>query len=323
MRKSTEWRNARVISAEVVAEDVRMVEFEIDGILPPFDPGSHTNIAVAIDGKRAIRTYTCVPPSRPGRLAIATRLHPNSRGGSYFVWSLKVGDSIEVTLPENRFELSWRAPHYLLIAGGIGITPIYGMAKALAARGASLRMAYAGRSRSAMPFVWPLTDLLGDRLDLFVSDEGRPLDLRAEIDALPANGELYICGPLGMLDAAKDAWAKAGRPVSRLRYEVFGDNGKFAETPFTVTVANRDVEVTVRQDQTLLEALIEAGVDMIYDCERGECGLCAVKLLALDGAVDHRDVFFADEEKAANQHMCACVSRLRGGRAVIDVGYRG
>ncbi len=322
MRMNMDWRRAQVYSVEEIAEDVRKVEVDIEGPLPPFDPGSHTNVIVMIDGQRAVRTYTCIQTAS-GRLAIAVKRHANSRGGSRFIWSLNPGDRTEMTVPENRFELSWRAEHYLLIAGGIGVTPIYGMAKTLAQSGQSLRMIYGASSLAAMPFLNELRERLGDRLALFPADQGRAINLEAEIAALPEGAELYVCGPLGMLNAVKQAWAQAGRPVSRLRYEVFGDNGKFAETPFEVAVANRDVTVHVRPDQSLLDALIGAGVEMIYDCQRGECGLCAVKILELqDGMVDHRDVFFSEEEKHENRSMCSCVSRLTAGRAVIDVGYR-
>ncbi len=308
-------------TVSAAAEGVRLITFAVAGALPAFQPGSHVNFAVRIDGRRVVRTYSCIPAA-DGRIAVAVKLHPHSRGGSRFMWHLAPGDSIDLTLPENRFELSWRAPHYLLIAGGIGITPIYGMAKALAGRSASLRMAYAAQSRAAMPFLAELAELLGSRLEVFPLDEGRVLDIAGEIEALPPDGELYVCGPLGLLAAVEKAWSAAGRPVSRLRYEVFGDNGKFAEAPFRVVEANHGIAVDVRADQTLLDALIAAGVGMIYDCERGECGLCAVRILELDGEVDHRDVFLSDAERAANSRMCACVSRLTGGRAVIDVGFR-
>ena len=125
-----------------------------------------------------------------------------------------------------------------------------------------------------------------------------------------------------MLEAAKAAWQAAGRPVSRLRYEVFGDSGVHAEERFRVDIANHDLSVEVRPDETLPDALIGAGVDMVYDCQRGECGLCAVKVLERSGKIDHRDVFLSVEEKAENDRMCACVSRLTGGSATIDIGYR-
>lgn len=321
MRNRVEWRDAVVAEIRQVADDVRQIAFAVDGAVPRFDPGSHSNFRVTINGEAANRTYTVIPAG-PGQIAIAVKLHPQSRGGSRFMWDLEVGDAVRLTLPENRFELSWRAPHYLLLAGGIGITPIYGMAKALAARGASMRLVYGARSSGLMAFAGELQDLLGDRLSLRDNSIGQHVDLAAEFAALPDGAECYLCGPIGMLEAAKTAWAAAGRPVSRLRYEVFGDSGLFAESAFTVDVLNRDLSVSVRPDQTLLDALRGAGVEMISDCERGECGLCAVKVLERDAAIDHRDVFFSAEEKAEGHRMCACVSRLTGGHAVIDIGYR-
>jgi vanillate O-demethylase ferredoxin subunit len=209
-----------------------------------------------------------------------------------------------------------------LVAGGIGITPIYGMASALADRDAPFRMVYGGSSRQNMAFADELQARLGDRLVLFAADEGQRIDLAREISALPDDGELYVCGPIAMLEAAKEAWAAAGRPISRLRYEVFGDSGAFVEAPFQVEVAHRNVLVEVSPNQSLLEALIGAGIDMVYDCQRGECGLCAVDVLTVEAEIDHRDVFFSPEQKRDGKRMCACVSRMAGGRAVIDVGYR-
>lgn len=321
MRSSLEWRTARIETVEQIAGDVRLIEFAAEGPLPRFEPGSHLNIRVRVGEDWTTRTYTCLPAG-PGRLRVAVKRHTHGRGGSRFIWGLAPGAAVELTVPENRFELSWRGVPCLLMAGGIGITPIYGMALALQARGAPFRMVYAGRTRSSMAFAAELGERLGEQLELYAGDEGRRIDIAAEIGALHPDGELYVCGPLGMLEAVKSAWAATGRPVSRLRYEVFGDSGKFAEAPFQVSVAGREMAVSVGADQTLLEALLDAGVDMIYDCRRGECGLCTVDVLAREGAIDHRDVFFSEAEKREGRRMCACVSRLAGGKAVIDVGYR-
>ncbi|MBF0680188.1 MAG: oxidoreductase [Devosia sp.] len=321
MRNRLEWRDGRVASLRQVADDVLCLTFAVDGGVPRFDPGSHTNIRVEIGGKQAIRTYTVVPAEK-GHLSVAVKLHPQSRGGSRFMWTLREGDLVRLTVPENRFELSWRAPHYLLLAGGIGITPIFGMAKALVARGASVRLVYGAREAGLMSFRDELQDLLGDRVLVRDNSKGDHVDLAGEFAALPADGECYLCGPIGMLEAAKHAWVASGRPLSRLRYEVFGDSGLFAEEEFRVDILNRNQSVTVRPDQTLLEALIDAGVDMVYDCQRGECGLCAVKVIEREGAIDHRDVFLSAEQKAENDRMCACVSRLTSGGGTIDVGYR-
>jgi vanillate O-demethylase ferredoxin subunit len=321
MRSKLEWRAARVVSIETPAEDVRAVTFAVDGLRSAFDPGSHTNIKVIIRGEPAIRTYTVVP-SAPGTLKIAVKLHPNSRGGSAFVWGMSVGDETEMTEPENRFELSWRASRYLLIAGGIGITPIYGMVKALAGRGQSVRLIYGAKSRAQMAFVDELRALLGEGLETFIQDDGQAFDLAAEFAALPADGEAYICGPHGLLEAARNTWRDSGRSMSRLRFEVFGDSGRFAEQPFSVNIPQYGRTVDVRADQTMLDALMEAGIDMIYDCRRGECGLCAVNVVGASSPIDHRDVFFSAEERHEGEKMCACVSRAVGGTVTIDTGYR-
>lgn len=320
MRSHQIWRPARVIAAEEIAEDIRQVTFAVDGFHGAFDPGSHTNIKVSIKGIPAIRTYTVVP-SAAETLAIAVKLHPNSRGGSAFIWQLQVGDRTEMTEPENRFELSWRAEHYLLIAGGIGITPLYGMAKALAARGRPLKLLYAARRRDAMAFASDLQSLLGERFATFAQDEGQTLNLQDAFADLPSDTEAYVCGPLALLDAAKAAWIASGRPISRFLYEVFGDSGLFPEESFTVSVQGLDLSVDVRPDQTMLEALEDAGVPMIHDCRRGECGLCAVKIVSATAPLDHRDVFFSEEERQHDPRICACVSRARGGQLIIDTGY--
>lgn len=321
MKGRREWRQARVSAARTIADDVRLVEFAVEGDLPAFEPGSHCEVEVMIGGRPSSRSYTCLP-SPAGHLRVAVRRHENSRGGSRFMWTLAEGAPIRVTVPANRFELSWRASHYLLVAGGIGITPIYGMTRALAARGASLRLVHGARSASQMAFAEELRTTLGERADFFAGDEGRRIDLAAEIAALPEGAEIYVCGPVAMLDAAREAWTASGRPVSRFRCEVFGDSGLLPETDFRVEVAGHGLAVEVGPDQTLLDALIEAGVDMIHDCRRGECGLCAIEIESLHGTIDHRDVFFSAEEKAENRRMCACVSRIVDGSATVDVGYR-
>jgi ferredoxin-NADP reductase len=321
MKGRAEWRSAIVTATVTIAEGVRMIELAVDGALPPFEPGSHLEVEVQIAGRPAIRSYTCLP-APAGRVRVAVRRHENSRGGSRFMWQLIEGAPVRVTVPVNRFELSWRAPHYLLVAGGIGITPIYGMARALSDRGASLRLVHGARTRRQMAFAADLADRLGDTAEFFAGDEGRRIDLAAEIASLPGDAEIYVCGPVAMLEAARVAWNAAGRPPGRFRCEVFGDSGLLPETDFRVEVAGHGLSVDVRPDQTLLDALIEAGVDMIHDCRRGECGLCVVDIVSLDGTIDHRDVFFSAEEKAHADRMCACVSRIVDGRAVVDVGYR-
>lgn len=321
MKGKHAWRDGIVTRTERIAEGVRLIELAVTGEIPPFEPGCHTTIEVDIGGNKAERSYTCIPATH-GTIRVAVKSHEKSRGGSRFMWALKEGARVRLTSPENRFELSWRAPAYLLVAGGIGITPIVGMAKALVERGRDVRLAYSGRMRASMAFADELQDLMGERVQLFETSIGKRLDLRAEIAALAADGELYICGPIGLLNDARAEWARSGRSASRFRFEVFGDSGEMPQMPFRIEVANSDICIDVAADQSMLDALTAAGVDMIWDCLRGECGLCAVDIIELEGNIDHRDVFLSGEEKDERRRLCTCVSRLAGGRAVIDTGYR-
>ena len=167
-----------------------------------------------------------------------------------------------------------------------------------------------------------MQDRIGDRLQTFVSEEGMRVDLEAEIAHLDIGGEFYVCGPIRMLEAAKRAWAQSGRPLAQLRFETFGSGGRFAAEPFKVRIPRLGLEVDVAINQTMLEALEAAGTDMIFDCLRGECGLCALPIIETDGIVDHRDVFLSEDEKAANGKLCTCVSRVIGGSITIDTADR-
>ena len=125
-----------------------------------------------------------------------------------------------------------------------------------------------------------------------------------------------------MLEAAKRHWGQSGRRIDKLRFETFGSSGRFASQPFKLNIPRLGLEIDVPANQTMLEALEAAGVEMIFDCRRGECGLCALPILAVDGIVDHRDVFFNDEEKATNKKLCTCVSRIVGTSLTIDTADR-
>jgi vanillate O-demethylase ferredoxin subunit len=155
-----------------------------------------------------------------------------------------------------------------------------------------------------------------------VSGEGHRLDVHAAIDALHPDGEAYVCGPLRLMDAARTAWTVTGRPPARLRIETFGASGRYPTAGFTVRVADAGREVEVPATRTMLAALTEAGVEMMWECLRGECGLCTVAVLDHDLPLDHRDVFLSEDEQAAATALCACVSRASGGTVTIDTGAR-
>jgi ferredoxin-NADP reductase len=315
---------ARVRDVEDVASDVRMVAIEPEGGANPYPTGAHLDIAVIVDELPDVRSYSLVG-ERPvdGAYRIAVKEVPDSRGGSRFVRALEPGADVEVSEPRSHFELQFGRPEYLLVAGGIGITPMLAMAHALERHGRPFRLLYAARTREQLAFVDELAELLGERLELFVSAEGGRLDLDAAIESLHPDGELYLCGPLRLRDAALHAWRAKGRRPDRLQFETFASGGRFPAEEFVVRVQDQgDREITVRRNRTVLDALKDAGIDMMWDCLRGECGLCAVRVLEAEGELDHRDVFLSDDEQLEGQTLLTCVSRAVGGPVTIDTGFR-
>jgi vanillate O-demethylase ferredoxin subunit len=233
--------------------------------------------------------------------------------------ALAPGDRLRITAPQSHFDLSRGRPDYLLVAGGIGVTPLIGMARALVPHPRA-RMLYAGRSRAHMPYLNQLAALLGGRLAVFSDAEGTRIDLATAFTELHPEGEAYICGPAPMLAAARLAWRDAGRPEALLRFETFGSGGLRDPEPFSVHVRDHGVTLQVPRDASLLDALALAGIDVAQDCLRGECGLCAVDVIG-PAELDHRDVFLSETQRAACHQICACVSRAVG-QVTIDTGFR-
>ena len=314
---------ARVRAVRDVASDVRMIEIEPSIGVRPYASGSHLDIAVDIDGLPDVRSYSLVgegPVDDAYRIAVK-EIH-DSRGGSVWVRALEAGAAVAVSEPQSNFELQYGRSEYLLVAGGIGITPILGMAHALERHGRPFRLLYAAHTREQMPFVDELSDLLRDRLELFVSADGNRLDVGSEIERLHADGELYLCGPMRLRDDARHEWSRRERRPDRLQFETFASGGAFAPEEFRVRVRDAGCELTVRANRTLLDALRDEGVDMMWDCLRGECGLCAATVVGIEGELDHRDVFLSDEEKDEGGAIITCVSRAVGGAITIDTGFR-
>jgi vanillate O-demethylase ferredoxin subunit len=217
---------------------------------------------------------------------------------------------LTVTQPLQNFPLTYGRPGYVLLAGGIGVTALVGMARDLKRRGADYRFVYGARSRNLLAFADELQRDHGDRLELHCDDEGNSIDVQKLVAGIAPGVELYVCGPIPMLDAVKRAWAAEGRPQSSLRFESFGSSGRFAPEPFRVRIPRLGMETVVPHDGSMLEALEQCGTEVMYDCRRGECGLCAVKVLGIEGAIDHRDVFLSDDQHKVGDRMQSCVSRV-------------
>lgn len=304
------WQLGTIVETCAVATDIRRIVIEVTNPIPA-QPGSHIDVTVHANGRRDTRSYSIVGSHDGGRhLVISVLRAPNSRGGSVFMHTLTIGDSIELTQPLQNFPLRVGAPAYLLLAGGIGVTAVTDMARVLHHLGADYTFVYVGRSRPAMAYLSELEDLHGSRLVVHVDDEGTSLDAATLVKTVDADTEMYVCGPIRLMDAVRRCWADADLPASNLRYETFGNSGWFDAEEFIVRIPRLEVETLVGKHQSMLQALEGAGVDMMSDCRKGECGLCEVKLLGTDGVVDHRDVFYSARQREANRRMCCCVSRV-------------
>ncbi len=318
------WGPARVLDVSEVAQHVRQVVLEPEHLDAPAPPGSHIDIGVYVNGRADVRSYSVVGSGAHGNeIVLGVQLARQSRGGSAFMHALQRGQQVQITQPLQNFPLNYGRPGYVLAAGGIGITALVGMGRALRARGADYRFVYGARSRDLMAFVDELAVEHGDRMELRVDDEGSSLDVAELVDGVPADGELYVCGPTPMLDAIKAAWARAGRRPAELRFETFGSSGRFAPEAFRVAVPRLGLETVVSPETSLLDALEGCGAEVMFDCRRGECGLCQVTVLDVQGGIDHRDVFLSEEQHRKNDRLQCCVSRVVSARTAGLAGANG
>lgn len=309
------WATARVAEVVALTDRIRRVVLHRPGA-GRAAPGSHLDVRVDTPSGTAVRSYSVVDADpRSGLMAVSVLRAEPGRGGSAHMHRLAVGDEIACTQPLPDFELRPGASRYVLLAGGIGITALLEMGRVLRRLGVDYRFVYAGRSRAAMAYLDRLVELHGDRLELHVDDEGSGLDVPGLVKGLACapGAELYMCGPIRLMDAVRRAWVAAGLRTGALRFETFGNSGWFAPESFRVQVPELGVDTVVPPGATLLETLVEAGVDVMYDCRKGECGLCELRIRSRQGVVDHRDVFLSDRQKASGESLCACVSRLVAG----------
>ncbi|SDZ42085.1 PDR/VanB family oxidoreductase [Herbiconiux ginsengi] len=293
------------------ADDVLSVEFEaLAGALPRWTPGSHIDLVVP---GAPVRQYSlCGDPASP-RYRIAVRRETESRGGSRAIHErLRPGDEVVLREPRNHFVLE-PAAEYLFIAGGIGITPLLPMLREASERGAAWRLLYLGSSRSRMPFLDEIAGRGGD-CRVIAADEGTRADLVAEVAASP-DALVYACGPERMLSALAEAVTDDSE---RLRMEYFSAPEVHYEPggPFRIRLDRSGLELDVSPDETILEVMRGAGVDVLTDCEEGICGSCETRIV--DGEAEHRDFVLTAQEKSENHCLMVCVSRASCPVLVLD-----
>ncbi len=312
----------KVVAKVREAEDI--VSFELEGAdgsaLAPFAAGAHVDVHVA---PGLVRQYSlCNDPAERHRYLIAVLRDAQSRGGSVAMHeTVNVGDTLRISAPKNHFPLM-PAGRYLLLAGGIGVTPILCMAERLANTGADFAMHYCARSPQRTAFRERIAGAaFADRVQ-FHFDSGEPrqkLDLAALLAGAADDLHLYVCGPAGFIDAVTAAAGAHGWPDDHVHLEYFGaaPQDKTGDQSFDVRIASSGQTFAIPADQTVVGALAAHGIDIPVSCEQGVCGTCITRVL--QGEPEHRDVYFTDEEHAQNDQFTPCCSRSRSSLLVLDL----
>ncbi|WP_127104685.1 PDR/VanB family oxidoreductase [Pararhodobacter zhoushanensis] len=294
----------------------------VQGTLVPFTAGAHLDLHLVEHTLDLWRQYSlCSDPAETGFYEIGVLKDPASRGGSEAVHRLAVvGAELSVEGPRNHFPLAEDAAQSVLIGGGIGITPMIAMAQRLHALGRDFVLHYCTRSEGVTAFLDTLRDApFADRV-VFHFDDGaaeQKLDLARDLPAPAADTHLYVCGPQGFMDWVLGAAETAGHASGQVHREYFSADVDLTGAGFEVEARASGITVTVGPKDTIAKALMAAGVKLEVKCEEGVCGTCVTDVL--EGEIDHRDQFLTDDEREDGDLICACCSRAKGARLVLDI----
>lgn len=322
MQGATGRRALRVEAIRRVAADIHLIELVAPdgGELPAFEAGAHLDLVL---GNGMVRPYSLANnPAERHRYLLGVKLERQGRGGSRWLHEqLRVGQTVDVGLPRQQFGLVEDAGHSILLAGGIGITPIAAMVARLETLGRRWTLHYAVRSLADAAFVQPGGDVVlagaHGQLHLHVDAQaGAVLDVARIVREAEPSDRLYCCGPAPMLEAFEQA-ARAHAP-DRFHLERFaGVSTPSGGRGYAVELARSARTLTVAPGQSLLQALRDAGIAVNVSCEQGICGACETRVLA--GQPEHRDSLLSEAEKARNDVMMICCSGSLGERLVLDL----
>lgn len=294
--------------------------------LPAWQAGAHIDIRTRdASGKDVVRQYSLCGPQADNFWRIAVLADSRGRGGSTHLFqTLQQGEAVSVRGPRNHFQLQPDTRPVVLVAGGIGITPLLAMADSLRAQGRSFRLHYFARSRQSMAF---LDQLLNgpyrDRVRPSFDDD-HPISIESIFSPDDSQSWLYTCGPEGFMKSVMDAAQAAGVSPSRMRKELFTsatpaatNSSPLSNRAFSVVLRSSGKTIVVPADKTVVHALAEAGIDVVVSCEQGHCGSCLTGIL--QGVPDHRDQFMLPEEHERNDAFTPCCSRALSETLVLDL----
>jgi vanillate monooxygenase ferredoxin subunit len=311
----------RVAALRDEARDIRsfVLQTMAGQALPPATPGAHVDVHLA---PGLVRQYSlCNGPGDAGHYRIAVKREPASRGGSSRMHELRAGDLLTIGAPRNHFALAVGDGPCLLVAGGIGITPLLSMARHLRASGRPFELLYFTRGIADTAFHEELSAPgFAGRVSFHDALEPQAVRayLRRRLWERPDGAQLYLCGPRPFMDLVEDVAAATWPPASvHLEYFAADASATAGGCGFVVRLARSGRELAVGPEQRVIEVLAAAGVAIDTSCEQGVCGTCLTGVL--DGTPDHRDVFLTDAEKAAGDTFCPCVSRSHSPALVLDL----
>lgn len=310
----------RIDRRDVAAEGIiRLDLVSADGgVLPPFEAGAHVDIHIA---PGLVRQYSLTnDPRQRDRYVLGILRDPASRGGSAAIHeTFRVGDEISAGLPRNQFRLVENAARTILLAGGIGVTPMLAMAQRLNALAAPFELHYCARSRSRAAFLDLIAESpFAERVTTHFDDEAAEQRFDAAAVLMPdPSAHLYVCGPTGFMDHVLTTARSLGWAEDRLHVEYFSAAPEMTGAGFTVRAARSGGEFAIPEDASIAQVLLRAGIAIPLSCEQGICGACLTPVL--EGRPDHRDMFQTDEEKAANTQITVCCSRALSSLLVLDL----
>ena len=315
------WLDVTVAGVAVEAERIKsfVLTPAAGGVFPPFEAGAHVDVEVR---PGLIRQYSlCGDPADLDHYRIGVLKEEQSRGGSISLHDrLTPGASLRIGAPRNHFRLDETATRTVLLAGGIGVTPLMAMAYQLSALGTPFEFHYCARSRTSAAFIDELmSSSFGGRVQLHLDDgdEAQKLDLEAVLGAPEPGTHIYCCGPAGFIEFATDCAKKLNWPAASVHVEYFNAEPDLSGDAFTVVAGRSNHAFQIEPGQSILHVLEDAGFVVSSSCQSGVCGSCLTSVI--EGIPDHRDHVQSETEKSANDKIAICCSRSRSRILVLDI----